>query len=472
LTHYAVNAYIVLVTNWVPQIASRAGPIYEAIADDLAEAIANGRLRAGERLPTHRNLAQRLGVTIGTVTRAYAEAERRGVVEATVGRGTFVKWPRASMSETRETASEIVDLRSNYPALGASAVALSEALGALSKDPSLATLLRYQEHAGLLRHRSAGAQLISRPGFDVQPERVLVTAGGQHAMLIALLALTQPGDLVLTEELTYHGFKALAQRLKLRLHGLALDDEGLVPEAFETACRTLTPRALYCTPTLQNPTAVIMSEERRHRIGEIAARFGVTIIEDDIFGFLVPGRRPLAAFAEGKCCYISSVSKSLAPGLRIGFVAVPQGETPRYAEAIRMTTWMAPPLIAEIVCRWIEDGTAERLMEAQRAENAARIRIASEHLHRFVTPTHSSAYHLWMKLPAPWRADRFQQEALTAGVALTTGEAFAVGVQPPEAVRVCVGAAATRELLGQALSKVARLAASTEAASEPALSIV
>ena len=208
------------------------------------------------------------------------------------------------------------------------------------------------------------------------------------------------------------------------------------------------------------------------KIGEIAARYGVTIIEDDIFGFLVPEQRPLAAFAEGKCCYISSASKSLAPGLRIGFLAVPQGETARYAEAIRMTTWMAAPLIAEIVCRWIEDGTVERLMGAQRAENAARVRLASERLQPFLTPTHPAASHLWMKLPPPWRADRFQQEALTAGVAVTTGEAFAVGIQAPEALRLCLGAAATRDVLDQALSKIARLAASTEPAREPTLSIV
>src|SRR3954454_16465105 len=224
-----------MVTNWTPQIDTRSGPIYEAIAEDLGKSVAIGQLRPGERLPTHRDLAHRLGVTIGTVTRAYAEAERRGIVEATVGRGTFVR-DVPSTAAPREAASGIVDLRSNYPALAASAAALSEALSAMAHDPSLATLLRYQDHAGLPRHRTAGAQFMSRAGFALPPERVLVTAGGQHAMLTALLTLTQPGDLVLTEELTYHGFKALAQRLRLRLHGVALDDEGLIPEAFETAC--------------------------------------------------------------------------------------------------------------------------------------------------------------------------------------------------------------------------------------------
>jgi DNA-binding transcriptional MocR family regulator len=137
-----------------------------------------------------------------------------------------------------------------------------------------------------------------------------------------------------------------------------------------------------------------------------------------------------------------------------------------------MTTWMAPPLIAEIVCRWIEDGTADRLMTAQRAENTARVRLATERLGRFLTPTHPSASHLWMQLPAHWRADRFQQESLSAGVALTTAEAFAVGTKAPEAVRLCLGAAPTRELLDKALSTIARLAGSTDIANEPALSIL
>ena len=472
LTDSPVNAHSVTMTMWVPDLERGAGPVYQAIADALAADISEGRLTIGQRLPTHRDLARRLGVTIGTVTRAYAEAERRGLVAATVGRGTFVKAPPAPVSRPDPAEDGIVDLRSNYPALAASAAALSQVLGTMAQDPGLAELLRYHEHAGLMRHRAAGARLIARSGLALTPDRILVTAGGQHAILIALLTLTQPGDVVLTEELTYHGFKGLAQRLKLRLHGVALDAEGLIPEAFEEACRRLSPRALYCTPTLQNPTAAVMSEARRIRIAEIAAAHGVTIIEDDIFGFLVPEQRPLAAYAQGPACYLSSVSKSLAPGLRLGFLAVPEGESARFAEAIRMTSWMAPPLAGEIVSRWVEDGTAERLMAAQREENAARIRLASARLGRLMPPSHPAASHLWLRLPKPWRADRFQQEALSAGVALTTAEAFAVGPGAPEAIRVCLGAAPRRELLDKALATLARLLQSAEAAGEPALSIL
>jgi DNA-binding transcriptional MocR family regulator len=438
----------------------------------LAGDISEGRLSIGQRLPTHRDLARQLGVTIGTVTRAYGEAERRGLVCATVGRGTFVKAPISRMPRRSEMGDGIVDLRSNYPALAASASALSESLASLAHDPGISELLRYQEHAGLFRHRAAGAQLIARSGMSLSPDRILVTAGGQHAITVALLTLAQPGDVVLTEELTYHNFKAVAQRLKLRLHGVPLDHEGLVPEAFEEACRKLSPRALYCTPTLQNPTAAIMSEARRIRIAEIAAGHGVTILEDDILGFLAPEHRPLSAFARGPACYLSSVSKSFAPGLRLGFLAVPEGESARYAEAIRMTCWMASPLAGEIVCRWVEDGTDERLIATQREENAARIRIAGERLGRLMPSSHPAAPHLLLRLPPPWRADRFQQEAFGAGVALTTAEPFAVGGEAPEAIRICLGAAASRQLLDKALTTIAQLAQSAAQGNELSPSIL
>jgi DNA-binding transcriptional MocR family regulator len=460
-------------TIWAPELDRTAGPVYKVIADALALDISEGRLGIGQRLPTHRELARRLGVTIGTVTRAYAEAERRGLVAATVGRGTFVKAPTTLPVPRPEPAPDgIIDLRSNYPALAASTAALAEVLGALAQDHGLGELLRYQDHAGLMRHRAAGARLIARSGLTIAPERILVTAGGQHAIVVALLTLAQPGDVILTEELTYHNFKAVALRLGLRLKGVALDREGLIPEAFEEACRKHAPRALYCTPTLQNPTAAVMSPARRAHIARIAAAQQVTMIEDDILGFLAPEQRPLTAFAEGPACYLSSVSKSLAPGLRLGFLAVPEGQTARFADAIRITSWMAPPLAAEIVCRWAEDGTAERLLTAQREEAAVRVAMAMARLGDLIAPPHPATSHLWLKLPAPLRADQLQQEALSAGVAVTTSQPFAVAEPAPEAIRVCLGAAPTRELLDKALGTLAMLLRSAQSSRDAGLSIL
>src|SRR5262249_41067370 len=241
---------------------------YRAIADALAADVDAGHLTPGQRLPTHRELAERLGVTVGTVSRGYAEAERRGYIDATIGRGTFVRdheWAATGALRSPDSTSAallpgVIDLRSSYPAVDPSPATLAQTLTAIAYDPATPRLLRYQSHAGMMRHRALGAALIRRSGLNCIPEQVLVTAGGQQPMAVSCLTMVNPGDVVLPEALTYDGFKALAERLELRLHGVQIDGEGLVPEAFEAACRSLAPRALYCMPTLHNPTGAVMGE--------------------------------------------------------------------------------------------------------------------------------------------------------------------------------------------------------------------
>ena len=460
-------------TNWSPDLSTRAGPRYRAIADALETDIAGGRLAAGERLPTHRLLAHKLGVTVGTITRAYAEAGRRRLVTATVGRGTFVRDRRRPAAPTATRGDpDLSDLRSNYPVHGLADEVLAETLEQIRHDANLGELLQYQDHAGMPRHRAAGASWIARSGFNVSPSRVLVTAGGQHALAVAFMTLTRPGDVVLTEDLTYHNVRGLAAMLRVGLHGVALDSEGLVPEAFEAACRSQAPRALYCTPSFQNPTAAVMGRERRRRIAEIAAAHGVAVIEDDVYGFLEPGALPLAAHAPGPICYVTSVSKSLAPGLRVGYLAVPEGEVPRFTAAMRDTCWMATPLAAEIAARWIDEGDGDRLAAELRREAIARQEIARRALSGIDLPGHPSSFHLWLPLPRPWRAEEFTRRARTAGVAVMPADAFAVGPNPPQAVRLCLGAARSRAELARAIELLAGIVGEQPALHEAHPSII
>src|SRR5258706_10308763 len=321
-------------TMWNPEIDT-AGARYLAIAEALSGDVKSGRLRPGDRLPTHRDLAYRLGVTVGTVTRAYAEAARRGLVGGEVGRGTYVRDTRPASFSALDDRSDgggeaPIDLGVNKAAAAEAGPLFAAALRQLADSPDLGALLDYQPHRGRLRHRAAGAAWLSRAGLAVDPERVIVTAGGQHAMSIAFAALARPGDLVLAEQCTYPGMKAVAGLLQLRLQGVAIDRDGLVPEAFEAACRAGPARALYCTPNLQNPTGSVMPVERRRAIAAIAESHGVAIVEDDAYGFLDAGLPPpLASFAPTVGHYLSSLSKSLAPGLRLGFLAGPAGRPDR-----------------------------------------------------------------------------------------------------------------------------------------------
>ena len=468
-----------MMTIWAPNLDERAGPRYVAIADALDQDVRGGVLPPGARLPTHRALAHRLGVTVGTVSRAYAEAERRGLVSGRVGRGTFVR--ELGVEEESEAfelpewpATSEIDLSMNLPAspdrLG-EGEALASALTSISSRPGLGALLQYQQHEGLLPHREAGAEWIARAGMEVDPNRVLICSGAQHALTVCFSTLVKPGDVVLTESLTYVGMKALANAFHFRLQGVAMDEFGMLPEAFSAACESTGAKLLYCVPTIQNPTATVMPEERRREIAQVARHHGVTIIEDDIHGLLPPDPLPpLSSFAPDHSCYIASLSKSMAPGLRISYVAASAELVERLRPGLWVTTWMAAPLMAEIATVWIQNGTADRMLEKRREEAAFRQKLAARVLGGFRYQAHPFGYHLWLQLPEPWRAEDFTEQASKRGVAVTSPSAFVVGRGSlPHAVRVCVGAVRSRERLVKGLETLAQILAQSP---EPSRCIV
>lgn len=439
-------------TIWHPRLEGRGKPIYVALADALAEDLNGARLAAGARLPTHRQLAQTLGVTVGTVSRGYAEAARRGLISGEVGRGTFVSG--AGPASVHD--SGLLDLSLNHAPLIGSEPArrgLRSALLSLAGRADAATLLDYPADGGNAAHREAGAEWIRRAGVDASAERVLVCSGSQHALMTVLATLFRPGDLILTEALTYPGVKAAATLLHLRLQGVALDADGLRPDAFDTACRAGGVKGLYCVPTLHNPTASVMPEARRAELAAIARRHGVRIVEDDIHALLPDERpRPLAAFAPEATCYVTSTSKTLAPGLRVGYVLGPPSLTDRLAAGIRATTWSASPLTAELVSAWIRDGTADAILAERRRETAARQGLAREALAGCEVQSHPLSPHVFLHLPEPWRSAGFAAQLRRRGVAVTPSDAFVVGrAAAPHAVRLSLGAPRLRSDLERAL---------------------
>jgi len=460
LTLNEVNDYIVMMTIWLPKLEERAGPLYLAIADQLARDLAAGRIKPGDRLPTHRELAWKLGVTVGTVTRAYAEAERRGLIAGEVGRGTFIRERSIDLPAAAQVADDdFVDLARSFPADTRPNLAVARLLGEIATAPELPQLLSYATNLGLPAHRAAGVEWLKRSGLNPAPAEVVVTNGAQHAITIAMAAVARAGDVVLAEQLTFYGMKSVAGLLSLRLHGVAMDEHGLLPEALEAACRQLAPKALYCIPTLQNPTAAIMPAERRQQVSDICKRHNVVIVEDDIYGFLsADGPPPLTSFAPENGIYLTSLSKSVAPGLRVGYLRAPAEFLDRIASSLRTTMWMATPLMAEIASRLVRSGEAQRLAEAQRAEAIARQAMAVERLAGFELATHPASFHVWLTLPEPWRREEFAGQARRRGVGVASAEAFAVGRAPvPHAVRLAPVAARDRPSLDRALVTIANL---------------
>jgi DNA-binding transcriptional MocR family regulator len=462
-------------TIWQPDLTRFAGPRYRAIAEALAQDMREGRLRPGDRLPTHRDLAWHLKVTVGTVSRAYAEAERRGLIAGEVGRGTFIRGaeppvPSARPPEPRDPETpHLLNLAQNHPMPGDETVLFAETLRAIADGPGLSELLQYQNHTGLPPARAAGAQWLSLSGVTAPPERVLVTAGGQHCLSTVLGAFANPGDVVATEAMTYPGLKAACQLRQVRLEGIPVDEHGILPDAFAAACRQWPVRMLYLTPNISNPLAGVLPVERRTAIVEIARRHDVLIVEDDVYGFLIDRPPPFAALAPERTFLVTSLSKSAAPGLRMGFILAPADRVDRLALAVRSTIWMVAPLMVEIATRWISSGIADRLAQTKRAEAAQRQILARRILGPDVMG-HPNAYHLWLPLEDRWRASEFVTEARRLGIAVSGANTFTVGrIAPMNGIRVCLGTVADVGVLEAALATLRDL---RDAEPDPLMSVV
>lgn len=449
--------------DWSPSISKAAGPLYLAIADALSVDIAAGRLTAGTRLPPQRTLADRLGIDFTTVSRAYTEARKRGLVEGRVGQGTYVRARRSARPEP-SAASGLIDMSMNLPPRFDDAVLVArmwEDIADLQSGDGLGLLMRYQEAGGSLRDKSAGATWLAPRLGAVGPERLLVCPGAQGALLALLGSLAGPGDTVCADGLAYPGFLAVADYLRIRVAGIEMDGDGLVPEAFEEACRQQAPRALYCNPTLHNPTTTTLPLARRERIVAIARRHRVPIIEDDAYGALPTDPvAPLAALAPDLVYHVAGLAKSVSPALRVAYVALP--ETARgthLAGAVRATAGMASPLTAAVATSWIEDGTASSVLDAIRKESRQRQRIVADVLPAEYVRTDPQGFHVWLTLPGRWNRGDFAARLRSAGIGVVTSDAFSVSGPAREAVRLGLGAAPDQEALAASLRTVADLLA-------------
>ncbi len=470
--------YIVIMTIWNPELSESSIPRYMAIADAIKRDVESGALSPGGRLPTHRGLAKHLGVTVGTVTRGYAEAGRRGLTVGEVGRGTFVRGEDLEdhgWGAAREAAPGVIDMSLATPwslPNQEEGRLLGETMASIARDGGLDELLVYHPDSAPLRQRAAAAQWLARSGVVVSPERVVVTAGAQHAMTVIFSTLLRPGDLVITGELTYPGMKGLAQMLGLRLRGVSLDDEGMLPDALDAACREGGAHALYVVPTDQNPTGATMSTERRQAIAEVARVHQLLVVEDNVHGALEPDAPgPILSFLPERTVHMTTVSKSIAFGLMTGFVVAPEPLVERLRAGVRSTVWMPPPLMTEITTRWITDGTGERITATKRAEMESRQTLVRKILgknHEVRGGSHS--LHVWLTLPDPWRSDEYVAQARHRGVLIAGAEAFAVGRQSvPHAVRVCLGSVPRREDLARGLEILANI---LEGYSDPCCAIL
>ena len=433
---------------------------YKTLVDAYAADIRSGRLAPGTRLPTHRELAAREGLALVTASRVYAELEAMGLVSGETGRGTFVRETSLSPGQgidQKDVAVGMIDLNFNYPSLPGQADLLRSALRQLALSGDLEALLRYQPHAGRQHERASIARHLHDRGVQVDAGQILIVNGAQQGLAVTLMALLKPSDVIAADALTYSGFKVLAEALHLEVVAIPLGDHGPDLVALDKLCRSRSVRAVYSMPTLHNPLGWVTPIEQREQLVALARRHDLTIIEDAAYAFLVEKPpRTLVDLAPERTVYVSGLSKNIATGLRVGFIAAPLHTVPALERIIRATTWNTPGVMTAMACGWLDDGTVTQLEQQKRHDARARQALAAELLQGLTCIGHPSSYFLWLPLPEDVRADQIVVELMHEQISVTTAEPFAVSAHVPHAIRLALGSV-QMEVLRQALITVRKV---------------
>ncbi|MCX8279363.1 PLP-dependent aminotransferase family protein [Phyllobacterium sp. 0TCS1.6C] len=431
-------------TNWLPNLDNdpdqgRKGPLYLRLAERIEADIAGGILPPGTKLPPQRNLAFDIGVTIGTVGRAYNLIRERGLVSGEVGRGTYVMDPKAAGLVAPASPSEpFGGTRSTFVHSGlirldstaAVEVGQAELMGSTLTE---ITRQHPNEIASYSRSlpaswRDAGVRWLSGAGWSPDGESVVPTLGAHSAILAAIAAVTVPGDKIAFEDLTYCSAARSVNLMGRRSIIMHTQNGSATPEDFERLCAQQHPKLVFLMPSLHNPTAFTMPEDYRRAIAEIARRYNVWIIEDEIYGSLVEDDHvKIAAFAPERTFVIGGMSKSVAAGLRGGWVACPPHLAARVHTAHKMVTGGLPFLMAELTARLVNSGDADEIRARVRNEVRSRGAIARQALAGIEFSTQPLSAFLWVKLPDPWLSATFKNAALNEGVLIDDEDEFKTG---------------------------------------------
>ncbi len=443
-------------TNWLTDL-SDSGPLYQRLADRIEADIDRGIMPAGTKLPPQRNLAYDIGATVGTVGRAYQLLRERGLVNGEVGRGTYVL-TRRDEPEGEPATSTLPSAGTRYldapgdkvrfdstaaPDIGQSTVVNELLAGIAAEHPSeLSSYTRDFPH----RWHEAGSRWLARNGFRPAPDTIVPTLGTHAAVISAIAALTVPGDTIAFEHLTFAQIARSAGLIGRRIVLVASDGEGLDPNDFAHVCAQRHPKMIFLMPTIQNPTLTILSGERRWEIARIAREHNVIMIEDDLYGAQTEDPTPLLVeYAPERTIVAGGLSKSVAAGVRGGWLSCPPAYRHRIRVAHKMLSGGLPFLMAELCCRLVLSGRGDEIRRRTMAEIDTRIAIVRRKLNGFDFIAYERIPFIWLALPDPWLSGTFKKAAQESGVLIDDEDEFKAGQSEKVFHRVRCGISQPRQ---------------------------
>ncbi len=459
-------------TNWIPNLSEGSGPLYIRLADQIEAAISDGTLGAGVKLPPQRNLAFDLGVTIGTISRAYALIHERGLVSGEVGRGTYVNASQtpspsakleravASLGGTRPTSETPNRFRLNTtaaPDMGQNLL-IDGHIADIVRECSLQITDYAREFPQ--EWAQAGVRWLCQGDWSPMVDNIVPTLGAHAAIMGIITAMTSPGDRIVFEPVTYSQIARAAILAGRRASLVESDEQGIIPDDFERVCAQQHPKMVFLMPTGQNPTCAVLPEERRRAIADIARRYNVWIIEDNLYGAMVSNQPPMIAeFAPDLTFVVGGLSKSVSAGVRGGWVACPSNFASRIRISHAMMTGGLPFLLAELCARMVNSGDAHDIRRDVTEEINAREKIARQSFANFEFNSMPDIPFLWLKLPEPWLSGTFRSAAMKEGILIDDEDEFKAGRSEKiyHRVRISFSAPRTREELTDAFGILRQL---------------
>ncbi|MCU4666776.1 MocR-like pyridoxine biosynthesis transcription factor PdxR [Bacillus paralicheniformis] len=430
-------------------------PKYKQIIQFIKEKIANGEWPIGTKIPSQRSLAKHFAVNRSTVITALEELIADGLIEGRMGKGTIVinntwtllakhstpdwdKYVAAGFQQpSRKSVQEINQSESNSTLIQLSKGELSNELFPLDimkemmeKVAHNMDAFGYEEPKGYLPLREALSSYLQTVGIHASPSSILIVSGALQALQLIAMGLLQSGSTVFLDQPSYLYSLHVFQSAGMRMAGLQMDEEGLMPESIKMTPNMRTRAILYTNPCFQNPTGVLMSKKRREEILAFSEQQHLPIIEDDIYRELwidAPPPAPMKAMDKnGRVLYIGSFSKTLSPGLRIGWIVGPEPVIERLSDIKMQTDYGSSSLSQRVAAEWLTSGLYQKHLENVREQLKIRrnfvlhvLKTELEGLAEWSVP--AGGFFIWLKILPPVSMKTLYAKALSKGILFNSG---------------------------------------------------
>lgn len=461
-------------TVWLPSIEKFEGPKYKALAEAIRTAISDSTLKVQQKLPPVRDLAWDLKITPGTVARAYTLLTDEGVLEAAVGRGTFVAAPKPK-SELVQKESFVTDMLTSVPSVErypdvvrltspqlpdvGQAKLIQQIMGQVAANPR-SGVMHYPNRITFKPAREAVQQWLNgTPLGALDEEDIVLSHGGQNGVSLALQSiLTGPAPVILVEELSYPGFRRAAALLRAQVIAIPMDSEGMIPEAVAAVAKTHDVQAICTSPEVHNPTGLFTPVSRREEIVEVARSHDIQIIEDDCYRMGASRAPSYRMLAPERGWYVSSISKTLTPALRIGFVVAPKPSVPALRRSAEHGFFGLATPLADLAERLLGNADAVKCAAKVNAVFSQYVQTCVNHLGAYDVTWHENVPFIWLRLPEGWRASAFCQAAEVVKVQIRPAEEFAGrDARAQHAVRIAINAQIDRDHFEAAIMRLREL---------------